>query len=152
MWKIIKAEFLDLPDILCLQKIAYQSEAELNHDYSIPPLLQEIEQLQEEYKVGTVFKAVEEDSNTIIGSVRGFTKDNTLYIGKLIVHPDHQNKGMGKQLLRQLENCFPGYRYELFTSVNSEKNLALYQKEGYRQFRTQKVGKNLELIFLEKGC
>ena len=150
MLKILKAEFLDLPDILLLQKISYQSEAELNNDYSIPPLMEVLEELQEEYKTGIVFKAVEDNYDKIIGSVRGYTREKTLFIGKLIVHPEHQNKGIGKQLLRHLENYFPEYRYELFTSAKSLKNLALYQKEGYCEFKRVMINKKLELIFLEK--
>ena len=148
--KILKAEFIDLPDILLLQKAAYQSEAEINNDFSIPPLMEVLEQLQEEYKNGIVFKAADDYTDKIIGSVRGYTKEKTLYIGKLIVHPDNQNKGIGKQLLRHFENNFPSYRYELFTSVKSLKNLALYQKEGYREFKREMINQKLELIFLEK--
>jgi GNAT superfamily N-acetyltransferase len=99
--EITKAEYIDLEQILKLQYLAYQSEAELYHNYNIPPLLQTLEDLQKEYQSGIVLKAIEAD--TIIGSVRGYTKADTLYIGKLIVHPDYQGRGLGTKLLISLE-------------------------------------------------
>ena len=40
---ITKALYSDLEEILALQKLAYQSEAELYDDYTIPPLTQSLE-------------------------------------------------------------------------------------------------------------
>jgi hypothetical protein len=37
---IEKAQFEDLAEILSLQKLAYQSEAAICNDYTIPPLVQ----------------------------------------------------------------------------------------------------------------
>lgn len=147
---ITKADFADLADILALQKIAYQSEAELNNDYTIPPLMETIEQIEEAYRNLTILKAVEEASGKIIGAVRGMFKEGTVYIGRLIVQPDLQNRGIGRQLLSRIEEYYPGCRYELFTSTRSEKNLALYQKVGFREFKREQVTDNLEFIYMEK--
>ena len=54
------------------------------------PLLQTIEDIKSEYAYKTFLKAV--DSGKIIGSVRANLQDGTCYIGKLIVHPDFQNR------------------------------------------------------------
>ncbi len=40
--------------------------------------------------------------------------------------------------------------FELFTGHLSGKNLYLYEKSGYREFRRERVSVNLELIYLEK--
>ena len=61
-------------------------------------------------------KALDEKGK-IIGSVRGNLEDETVYIGKLIVHQQHQRKGMSTNLLLRIESEFSGYRYELFTSI-----------------------------------
>ena len=147
--EIIKAEIQDLPEILSLQKLAYQSEAELVNDDSIPPLTQTIEGLTAEFDKGIILKAVN-DRNEIIGSVRGNFSDNTLYIGKLIVCPDCQNQGNGTSLLSAIEAVFPNARYELFTSEKSVKNLYLYAKNGYREFKREPLNGHTDLIFLEK--
>lgn len=111
---IEKAEFEDLERILNLQKTAYLSEAETYNDYSIPPLVQTLDNIKEEFKDKLFLKAVSDGE--IVGSVRAFAKQGTCYISRLIVHPDHQNKGIGRQLMECIENHFCNCRrFELFT-------------------------------------
>jgi ribosomal protein S18 acetylase RimI-like enzyme len=87
----------------------------------------------------------------IIGSVRAYSKEGTCYIGRLIVHPDFQNRGIGTRLMDEIEKIFNGCkRFELFTGDQSEKNLQLYQKRGYRIFKTAKVTDHTNVVFLEK--
>jgi ribosomal protein S18 acetylase RimI-like enzyme len=139
----------DLEEILALQKLAYLSEAEICNDFSIPPLLQTIEDIKSEYAYKTFLKAV--DSGKIIGSVRANLQDGTCYIGKLIVHPDFQNRGIGTALMNSIENCFKGCkRYELFTGKKSVKNIYLYNKLGYRIFKEEKISEKLTFVYLEK--
>ena len=109
---IEKAQKEDLMQILELQYLAYQSEAKLFGDMDIPPLKQTIEEVGEEFAQGTVLKVVD-DSGDIIGSVRAYEENGTVYIGKLIVHPKMQKRGIGTQLLLAMENEFPNFRYEL---------------------------------------
>ena len=40
--------------------------------------------------------------------------------------------------------------YELFTGDKSEKNLTLYRKLGYIDYKTEKIDNNLKLIHLQK--
>ena len=140
----------DLEEILALQKLAYLSEAEIYNDFSIPPLLQTIEDIKSEYAYKTFLKAV--DSGKIIGSVRANLQDGTCYIGKLIVHPDFQNRGIGTALMNSIENCFKGCkRYDLFTGKKSVKNIYLYNKLGYMIFKEKrKISEKLTLVSLEK--
>ena len=149
MTKIIKAEQDDLQTILELQYLAYQSEADLFGSRDIPPLKETIGELEEEYKNGIVLKLVEDDG-TIIGSVRAYEKDGTAYIGKLMVHPDHRCKGYGSALLTEIEKCFPGKRYELFTSTRSVDNIRLYEKMGYVIFDRKEVNEELVFVYMEK--
>ena len=85
----------DLNDILDLQKLAYKSEAEIYNDFSIPPHIQTLEDLEHEAKESIILKVVED--GLILGSVRAYEKDGTCYIGRLIVHPEYQNKGIEMQ-------------------------------------------------------
>jgi|GEM_PF-367178 len=138
----------DLDQILALQKLAYISEAEIYNDFNIPPLAQTMEELEEEAKESIILKVVED--GCIVGSVRALQKAGTCHIGKLIVHPQYRNKGIGKMLLRAVEKHFGAVRYELFTGHLSRKNLALYEKLGYRIFREEDVNGGLRLVYLEK--
>ncbi len=138
----------DLEEILQLQKLAYLSEAEIYNDFNIPPLLQTIDELEQEAKNCIILKVVSD--RKIVGSVRACEKAGTCYIGKLIVHPRYQNKGIGKTMLSAIEKCFGHVRFEIYTGSKSEKNLGLYQKAGYRIFKTERVNDELGFVFLEK--
>lgn len=148
--KIFEADKTDLETILELQKECYLSEAELHDDFDIPPLKQDIESITDEYNKGVILKAVID--NTIIGSVRGYFLNGSSYIGKLIVKNGFQNKGIGKLLMNSIESKF-GYsdRYELFTGFKSQKNLYLYNKLGYKEFKRDKISNKLTLVYLEKS-
>lgn len=87
----------------------------------------------------------------IVGSVRAQIKEGTCFIGRLLVHPNFQNQGIGTALMREMEKRFPqAERFELFTGHRSEKNLYLYGKLGYRELRREKVNDRLDLVYLEK--
>ncbi len=146
---ILQANRTDLEVILQLQKECYQSEAEIYDDFSIPPLQQTIHSVEQEFQRCKFLKAVFEGA--IIGSVRGNFDGETCYVGKLIVKSNFQNKGIGKLLMNSIESFFPDCkRFELFTGHKSEKNLHLYNKLGYIEFKRELSGKDLSMIFLEK--
>ncbi len=149
MTVIEKACKEDLREILCLQYTAYQSEAELFKTTDIPPLKQTLDEVCEEFHKGIILKATD-DNSTIIGSVRAYQENGTVYIGKLMVHPDFQKQGLGSRLLLQIESLFPKQRYELFTSTKSVSNIRLYQKLGYRIFKEKTISEELQFIYLEK--
>ena len=145
---IQRAGYDDLPEILRLQYLAYQSEAELFGNRDIPPLKQTLDEVIDEYRGGIILK-IQADGK-IIGSVRAKEKDGTVYIGKLMVHPDFRRKGLGKRLLSEIEGCFPDKRYELFTSTRSKNNIRLYESLGYRVFDTKRIDDELMFVYLEK--
>jgi ribosomal protein S18 acetylase RimI-like enzyme len=146
---IEKANKDDLRDILALQKLAYKSEAELYDDHSIPPLTQTIESIEGDFSSHLFLKAT--ISERIIGSVRAYMNHSTCYVGRLIVHPDLQNQGIGGKLLKAIECHFSGAkRFELFTGHRSKRNIHLYEKNGYREFRREQASKNIIMVFMEK--
>ncbi|MDR0792516.1 MAG: GNAT family N-acetyltransferase [Chitinophagaceae bacterium] len=147
---ISRAEENDLKIILALQKKCYLSEAVIYNDYNIEPLMQTLDSLCEEYLKGTVFlKGLINEK--IVASVRGIIKEDTAYIGKLMVSANYQNNQLGQLMMKAIENYFDRCKkYELFTGHKSEKNLYLYKKIGYTKFSKKIVNENLTLIFLRK--
>lgn len=148
--KIQIAAEVDLREILDLQYRAYQSEAVLLNKPDIPPLKQNLADLQAEYAEKIFLKAVD-DNGAIVGSVRCQSAGDTVYIGKLIVEPDFQRRGIGTSLLLEVEKIFPRKRYELFTSNKSVKNISLYQRLGYKIFAEKFVAHDLTFVYLEKS-
>lgn len=94
---IKKVGYDELGEVLELQYRAYRSEAELLGDFDIPPLRQTLAEVQEEWEKGVILKAVDE-SGEMIGSVRGYVEEGTLYVGKLVVAPEFRGRGIGTKL------------------------------------------------------
>ena len=138
----------DAEIILNLQKIAYQSEARRYNDGTLPPLVQTLNEIQTDFKKQVVLKAVL--AGKIIGSVRAYEENGTCFIGRLIVDPEYQSRGIGTELMHHIEGRFrEADRFELFTGHESKEALHLYHKLGYTEFTSRKLVTHT-LIFLEK--
>ncbi|MCA1731412.1 MAG: GNAT family N-acetyltransferase [Actinobacteria bacterium] len=137
----------DAEQILELQYLCYRTEAELYDDYAIPPLTQTLGSLLGEYDTHQVLAARLKDE--VVGSVRGRLDEGTCHIGRLIVNPRLQRRGLGTRLMRAIEEHFAtAERYELFTGHLSEVNLRLYRGLGYTEFRKETASP--QLVYLEK--
>ena len=146
---IVDAVAADAAEILALQKLAYLSEAALYDEYTIPPLTQTMEGMLQDIEEQVVLKAVL--GGRIVGSVRARQPGDTCFIGRLIVHPEHQNRGIGASLMRAVEDRFSeAQRFELFTGDRSTKNLSFYQKLGYEIARQGSLPNNVTLVYLQK--
>ena len=139
----------DAPAILGLQRLAYQSEARLYSDWTLPPLTQTLESLQDELAQSIVLKAV--IGEQLVGSVRAKAVGHVGQIGRLIVHPEHQGRGLGSELLGRIEVAIPDVSIlELFTGTRSESNIRLYQRLGYQIFRTQELSAAVTIAYMRK--
>jgi len=145
---ISKAIRSDLPNILKLQYDAYQSEAQIYQEI-IPPLKQTLSELEEEHNKGIILKVSNNDE--IVGSVRALIQDRVCIIGKLIVKPEFQNQGIGKRLMKEIEENYSQVkRKELFTGHKSAKNIELYKRLGYEKYKEEEVNEKLKLIYMYK--
>ena len=146
--EITSANASDMPQILELQYLAYQSEAEL-YGENIPPLQQTIDELKCEFNQQTFLKATTE-TGEIIGSVRAKVVDNVAYIGKLIVHPDFRRRGIGKRLMIEIEQLCNTAQCKLFTGNKSVGNIRLYEQLGYEKTSEREAGDGLILLDMVK--
>ncbi|MEE1797287.1 MULTISPECIES: GNAT family N-acetyltransferase [unclassified Streptomyces] len=150
---ISAASAQDAEQILKLQYLCYQNEAELYGDYTIEPLTQTLDDLRAELDGGHGLVARLGDE--VVASVRGSVDaDGTARIAKLIVHPRLRRHGLGGRLLDAIEVHFAAepaaQRFQLFTGHRNEGNLRLYRSRGYAPVATEQVGPKLRLVRLEK--
>ncbi|MFJ9517068.1 GNAT family N-acetyltransferase [Kitasatospora sp. NPDC101801] len=143
----------DAEQILKLQYLGYQSEAELYGDWAIEPLTQSLESLRAELAERHVLVA--RLGEEIVGTVRGSVDEHgTAHVHRLVVHPRMQRHGLGGRLLdaveRQLSAEGPVSSFELFTGHRSLGNLRLYARHGYRQTEVREVSRSLSIVTLEK--
>jgi len=149
-WQIEKAAPDDAEAILPIQYEAYRQEATLYGDVTLPPQTETIDQLKAVFEDHIVLKG--SVSGAIVGSVRGREVDGTCYIGRLVVAPQFQGRGLGSALLAAIESVFPHVRrFELFTGHKSLRNLGLYARRGYVEFQRRRADDAVTLVFMEKS-
>jgi ech hydrogenase subunit C len=146
---IIRAELSDASEILNIQKLAFQSEAEIYNDFSMSPLRQTLEDIQSDFQNRTFFKAVM--NNTIVGIARSRMEGTICHIGRLAVSPVYQNMGIGKKLLHAVENHFNAAEsFQIYTSHQSKRNIYLFERQGYAWFKKERVSELRERMHFEK--
>jgi len=149
MDKIEQATMKDLTEILQLQKKAFLSVATAVGNDQIPALLMDEEGMMEDFWTKVILKYTLD--NKIVGSVRAeLTPEGVCKVGTLIVDPDIQGKGIGKELMSRIEDHFRECRkYALFTSPATPHTSAMYQKLGYETIGMGDIN-GVEMLFMEK--
>jgi ech hydrogenase subunit C len=169
----LSADKSDAPEILALQKIAYQSETELYGDNSLPAMFQTLRELEEDFEripdrvavlAGSQPAAGEGNppeerifflkavvNGKIIGSVRGYAIGDTAHLRRMIVHPYFRGRGIGRRLLKEIENAFPEVaHFQAKTGHQSKRNLFQLTRSGYEVFRTEPFTEDIYWVYLRK--
>jgi ribosomal protein S18 acetylase RimI-like enzyme len=148
--RIERADEADAGEILTLQRAAYVTEAQLHGDPFLPPLVESLDQMRKTIAGSLVLKAVA--GSRIAGAVRGRFNDRTCLVGRLVVAPDLQGRGIGRALMRALEEEAAGRADAcvLFTGHLSEANLRLYRRLGYGETHRERVADHLMLVHMRK--
>jgi GNAT superfamily N-acetyltransferase len=82
-------------------------------------------------KVGRYYKIM--DDYRIIGGIILFDKGpGHMELGRIFIHPDYQNQGIGSQSIAFIEKIFPKInQWTLDTPVWAKRNQHFYEKHGY---------------------
>lgn len=140
----------DLPELLAVQKVAYQSEAEIYGDASLPALRQSLAEMSSDFSRMLFLKGVV--NGKIVASIRSYNDgQGTAHILRLSVLPYFRGRGLGRRLIVAIEKEFPKVsRYEIFTGHRSAANIHIYSKLGYKRYKTEPFNANVEWVYMEK--
>ena len=76
------------------------------------------------------------ESNQVLAIGRIAFADDWAVLSRIWVHPEHRGKGIGRKMLRALENESGGAKLALQVEKSNEIASALYQSEGYQIHHT----------------
>lgn len=134
-WRIEPALPADAPELLVLQRACWVQEALANDHLGIPALHEDLDDVHawlQEWRTWVV-----RVGGRLVGAVRAKQVDDLWDIGRIMVAPDLQGRGLGRALLEHAEQQAPSgvRRFVLFTGARSEANLRRYRRAGYRPVR-----------------
>lgn len=149
-WVITAAQEQDAGEIMTVQRAAYVSEAILYDNTRLSALSEPLEEILKSVAAGEVLVA--RMGSRIVGAVRGVRTGDECNVGRLVVAPDMQGRGIGAALLRAIEkHGTEGVRrFVLHTGDRSHANISLYRKVGYTETHREFVAETLSLVHLAK--
>ena len=139
----------DIKELYDLQLRAFESEAEMIGSRNVPALMETYEHSCEDFDNWSVLVRRDE-SGKIIGAVRFQPADDHIEIGRLMVAPEHRNRGVAIALMRAAEECTKASVFELYTCTKSYININLYEKLGYRAYREEQGEEDLSFVYMRK--
>lgn len=83
-YEIMRAAPEDAEELLKIQKLAYQSQAELYNNFDIQPLRETSSEIAEQSSTHIFLKAISQGK--IVGTIRAVEENGTCHIGRLAVH------------------------------------------------------------------
>jgi tRNA (guanine37-N1)-methyltransferase len=134
-WEITPAVRSDAGEILTLQRACWVQEALDNDMLDIPALHESLETVEESLDEWTYY--VVRVAGRLVGAVRGRLDDHgdtaVWDIGRVMVAPDLQGRGLGRALLEHIQSVAPAAAasYVLFTGARSADNQRMYRKAGF---------------------
>jgi tRNA (guanine37-N1)-methyltransferase len=135
-WTIVPATRADAGELLTLQRACWLQEAIANDDVAgIPALHESLDDVLAWLGEWTTYVVrVPSDGGRLVGAVRGRLVDDAWDIGRIMVAPDLQGRGLGRLLLEHVQQVAPpaATSYVLFTGERSHDNLRMYKKAGFR--------------------
>lgn len=141
----------DAGEVLTLQRAAFVQEAMIYGDPNLPALTQTLDELEAELADNLGFVAQRRER--VVGAIRAVAAGDRLLIGRIAIAPDQQGEGIGRTLIRAVEEngrSIGCREAELFTGSHSDANRRLYEELGYRETERVDQGDGTAQIFLRK--
>jgi tRNA (guanine37-N1)-methyltransferase len=130
----------DAGELLTLQRACWVQEMHANPGVEIDALTESLDDVRVWIAEGTVLVA--RSAGRLVAAVRGRQHGTAWDIGRLMVAPDLQGRGLGRLMLSRIEELAPPgtTTYELFTGAGSARNQRMYKKAGYRSLGELRPG------------
>jgi tRNA (guanine37-N1)-methyltransferase len=133
----------DAGELLTLQRACWLQEAIVLQTLDVPALHEDLDQVLADLERWQTW--VLRSAGRLVGAVRGRlggpdgSEDPgaSWVVGRLMVVPDLQGRGLGRWLLERCEEGAPSEAtsYALVTGGTSEDNQRMYRRAGYRPYR-----------------
>ncbi len=122
----------DAGELFTLTRACWLQELWANPGVTIPALEESFDDLLDSLDDWTTFVA--RAGGRLVGAARGRAEGTVWDVGRVMVAPDLQGRGLGRLLLRLVEDAAPAEvtSYSLFTGAGSADNIRMYKKAGYR--------------------
>ena len=122
----------DAGELFTLTRACWLQELWANPGVPIPALEESLDDLLASLDDWTTIVA--RAGGRLVGSCRGRAEGDVWDVGRVMVAPDLQGRGLGRYLLDLVEQAAPPdvTSYQLFTGAGSTDNIRMYKKAGYR--------------------
>jgi tRNA (guanine37-N1)-methyltransferase len=125
----------DAGELFTLQRACWLQELWANPGAEIPALEESLADVERGITEWTTWVA--RAGGRLVGAVRGRVEgaEGTVWdVGRVMVAPDLQGRGLGRHLLAVSEDAAPAEvtSYALFTGAGSVDNIRMYKRAGYR--------------------
>ena len=122
----------DAAELMTLQRACWVQEQQANPGVEIPAHQEGLADVQAWLQEWTTLAL--RAGGRLIGAARARRVGEAWDIGRIMVAPDLQGRGIGRLLLNAIERAAPEavHEYVLFTGAGSVRNIRMYKKAGYR--------------------
>jgi ribosomal protein S18 acetylase RimI-like enzyme len=136
----------DAPELLVLQRCCWVDEAIANDTLDVPALHESLADVRAWLDDWTTW-CVRTDGR-LVGAVRARQEGSSWEIGRLMVAPDLAGRRLGGWLLRLAEAEAPAgvETFSLFTGSRSTRNIAIYERAGYRRITAPAPASAVRLV------
>ena len=131
-------------ELLTRQRAAHVPEARLYDAVRLPALVQALDELADELTRSSCPAA--RAGSRLVGAVRAHERDGLLHVGRLIVTPAPQGRGIGTRLLLAAERTTRPARATPSTGARSTADLRLHRRHGCVDAHRGTVRPGLELV------
>jgi tRNA (guanine37-N1)-methyltransferase len=130
-YQIVPATLADAGEIYTLQRSCWLAEAMVNDTFAIPTIHESLADVEASLVTWQTYAV--RAAGRLIGSVRGTLDGEVWDIGRLMVAPDLQGRGLGRVLLEHIQNVArpEATSYRLITGGRSLDNIRLYKRAGF---------------------